>query len=123
MPSILSTLRDRAYVRMDRNRFIPEDKGRLVTTFLASFFGRYVEYDFTADLEEKLDKVSAGELSWKQLLRDFWKDFSAAIGETKDLKITACDQRARRDSGPAYFPDALQTARTRANVPIAAWVG
>ena len=86
MPSILSTLRDRAYVRMDRSRFYPEDKGRLVTTFLNSFFHRYVEYDFTADLEEKLDEVSAGELDWKQLLRDFWKDFSAAVGETKDLQ-------------------------------------
>ena len=62
--SILSTLRDRAYVRMDRNRFIPEDKGRIVTAFLTSFFKHYVEYDFTADLEEKLDEVSAGELSW-----------------------------------------------------------
>jgi DNA topoisomerase-1 len=86
--SILSTLRDRAYVKMDRGRFIPEDKGRLVTAFLATFFSRYVEYGFTADLEEKLDEVSAGELNWKQLLRDFWRDFSAAIGETKDLKIS-----------------------------------
>jgi DNA topoisomerase-1 len=86
--SILSVLRDRAYVRMDRNRFIPEDKGRIVTTFLMNFFKKYVEYDFTADLEEKLDEVSAGDLDWKQLMRDFWRDFSAAIGETKDLRIT-----------------------------------
>ena len=85
--SILSTLRDRAYVRMDRQRFIPEDKGRLVTTFLNSFFKRYVAYDFTADLEEKLDEVSAGKLDWKKLLRDFWTEFSATVGETKDLKI------------------------------------
>ncbi|MDE3114635.1 MAG: type I DNA topoisomerase, partial [Pseudomonadota bacterium] len=86
--SILSTLRDRAYVRMERNRFIPEDKGRLVTSFLSSFFGHYVEYSFTADLEEKLDEVSAGELPWKKLLADFWHDFSAAIAGTKDLKIS-----------------------------------
>ena len=85
--SILSTLRDRAYVRMDRQRFIPEDKGRLVTTFLNSFFKRYVAYDFTADLEEKLDEISGGKLDWKTLLRDFWTEFSAAVGETKDLKI------------------------------------
>jgi DNA topoisomerase-1 len=85
--SILSTLRDRAYVKMDRQRFMPEDKGRLVTTFLNSFFKRYVAYDFTADLEEKLDEVSAGALNWKTLLRDFWTEFSAAVGETKDLKI------------------------------------
>ena len=104
--SILSTLRDRAYVRMDRNRFIPEDKGRLVTTFLTKFFGRYVQYGFTADLEEKLDEVSAGELGWKTLLRDFWKDFSAAIDETKELKtsqvITALDEIL----GPHIFPPA-----------------
>ncbi len=85
--TILSTLRDRAYVRQDRGRFFPEDKGRLVTTFLQSFFKRYVEYDFTADLEEKLDEVSAGNADWKALLRDFWTDFSAAVAGTKDLKI------------------------------------
>ncbi len=102
--SILSTLRDRAYVKMDRNRFIPEDKGRLVTTFLASFFKRYVEYDFTADLEEKLDEVSAGDLDWKQLLRDFWKDFSAAVGETKDLKISQVIDELDHVLGPHIFP-------------------
>ncbi|HWU27400.1 MAG TPA: type I DNA topoisomerase [Rhizomicrobium sp.] len=104
--SILSTLRDRAYVRMDRNRFIPEDKGRIVTTFLTNFFGRYVQYGFTADLEDKLDEVSAGELGWKTLLRDFWSDFSAAIEETKGLKtsqvITALDEIL----GPHIFPPA-----------------
>src|SRR6202041_3110483 len=84
--TILSVLRERAYVRMDRGRFVPEDKGRIVTSFLKSFFSRYVQYDFTADLEEKLDEVSAGALPWKQLLRDFWKDFSAAIDEAKDLR-------------------------------------
>ena len=104
--SILSTLRDRAYVKMDRNRFIPEDKGRLVTTFLASFFKRYVEYDFTADLEEKLDEVSAGDLNWKQLLRDFWKDFSAAVGETKDLKISQVIDELDSVLGPHIFPEA-----------------
>ena len=70
--SILPVLRDREYVRMDKKRLIPEDKGRLVTAFLESFFARYVEYDFTADLEEKLDQISDGELDWKELLRDFW---------------------------------------------------
>jgi DNA topoisomerase-1 len=101
--SILSTLRDRAYVRMERNRFIPEDKGRIVTTFLTNFFRRYVEYGFTADLEEKLDEVSAGELDWKQLLRDFWRDFSAAIGETKDLKISDVITALDEVLGPHLF--------------------
>jgi len=102
--SILSTLRDRAYVRMDRNRFIPEDKGRLVTAFLTSFFGRYVEYGFTADLEEKLDEVSAGGLKYKDLLRDFWRDFSAAIGEAKDLKISNVIDELNDILGPHIFP-------------------
>jgi DNA topoisomerase-1 len=102
--SIISTLRDRAYVRMDRQRFIPEDKGRLVTTFLNSFFHRYVAYDFTADLEEKLDEVSDGKLDWKQLLRDFWKDFSAAVGETKDLKISQVIDELDQVLGPHIFP-------------------
>ncbi len=102
--SILSTLRDRAYVRMDRTRFYPEEKGRLVTTFLNSFFPRYVAYDFTADLEEKLDEVSAGDLNWKQLLRDFWKDFSAAVGETKDLKISQVIDELDSVLGPHIFP-------------------
>jgi len=102
--TILSTLRDRAYVRMDRSRFYPEDKGRLVTTFLNSFFPRYVAYDFTADLEEKLDEVSAGDLDWKQLLRDFWKDFSAAVGETKDLKISQVIDELDSVLSPHIFP-------------------
>jgi len=102
--SIISTLRDRAYVRMDRQRFVPEDKGQLVTTFLNSFFHRYVAYDFTADLEEKLDEVSDGKLDWKQLLRDFWKDFSAAVGETKDLKISQVIDELDHVLGPHIFP-------------------
>jgi DNA topoisomerase-1 len=103
--SILSTLRDRAYVRMDRNRFVPEDKGRIVTAFLTSFFKRYVEYDFTADLEEKLDEVSAGELSWKQLLRDFWKNFHAAAEDTKNLKFSDVIDALDAILGPHMFPE------------------
>ena len=102
--SILSVLRDRAYVRMDRNRFFPEDKGRIVTAFLKSFFTRYVEYSFTADLEEKLDEVSAGELNYKKLLADFWRDFSAAIGDTKDLKISQVIDTLNEIIGPHIFP-------------------
>jgi DNA topoisomerase-1 len=83
--SVLTVLRDREYVRMDKNRFIPEDKGRLVTVFLEEFFLKYVEYDFTADLEEKLDLVSAGELDWKVLLREFWKDFHPKTEEILGL--------------------------------------
>ena len=86
--AILTVLKDRGYVKMDQRRLVPEDKGRLVTAFLESFFTRYVQYDFTADLEEQLDKVSAGDKNWKQLLADFWKDFSGQIDETRELRVT-----------------------------------
>jgi DNA topoisomerase-1 len=103
--SILTVLRDRDYVRMEKNRFIPEDKGRLVTAFLEQFFHKYVEYDFTADLEGQLDKVSAGELDWKQLLRDFWKDFYAAVGEIGELRVTHVLDALNESLGPHIFPD------------------
>ncbi len=103
--SILSVLRDRAYVRMEKNRFVPEDAGRLVTAFLEQFFARYVEYDFTAGLEEKLDLVSAGDLDWKALLREFWTGFHAAVGEIGALRmgdvLTALDTAL----APHIFPD------------------
>ncbi|MGH6879232.1 MAG: topoisomerase C-terminal repeat-containing protein, partial [Rhizomicrobium sp.] len=102
--TILSVLRDRAYVRMERGRFVPEDKGRIVTTFLKSFFSRYVQYDFTADLEEKLDEVAEGGLAWKQLLRDFWKDFSAAIDGAKDLRLSQVITELDEMLAPHIFP-------------------
>src|SRR5712691_4958700 len=77
--SIIQVLQDREYVRLDKRRFVPEDRGRLVTAFLTSFFERYVEYNFTADLENQLDEVSGGRVDWKELLRDFWRDFSSAV--------------------------------------------
>ena len=103
--SILTVLRDRAYVRMDKNRFVPEDKGRLVTAFLEQFFRRYVEYDFTADLEEKLDLVSAGELNWKALLREFWTHFHAAVGEIGELRMGQVLEALNEALGPHIFPD------------------
>jgi DNA topoisomerase-1 len=103
--SILSVLRDRAYVRMEKSRFVPEDKGRLVTAFLEQFFRRYVEYDFTADLEEKLDLVSAGELDWKALLRDFWQGFNAAVGEIGELRMGQVIEALDVALGPHILPD------------------
>ncbi|MFD1344404.1 type I DNA topoisomerase [Litorisediminicola beolgyonensis] len=85
--SVITTIQDREYVRKDKNRLFPEDKGRIVTIFLLNFFKRYVEYDFTAALEEELDDVSAGEADYKELLSKFWRDFSAAIAETSELRI------------------------------------
>ena len=112
--SILTVLRDRAYVRMDKNRFIPEDKGRLVTAFLEQFFGRYVEYDFTAALEEKLDLVSAGELDWKTLLREFWTDFQAAVAEIGELRTTHVLDALNDALGPLIFPPREDGADPRA---------
>ncbi len=86
--STLATLEDRGYVRLDQKRLIPEDKGRLVTAFLENFFRRYVEYDFTAGLEERLDIISDGKLDWKAFLRDFWQQFAADIDGTKDLRVS-----------------------------------
>jgi DNA topoisomerase I len=86
--SILQVLKDRKYVRLDKRRLVPEDRGRVVVAFLESFFAKYVEYDFTAGLEEQLDLVSNSEMAWRDLLRDFWKDFIGAVDGTKDLKIS-----------------------------------
>ncbi|MCH8173311.1 MAG: type I DNA topoisomerase, partial [Proteobacteria bacterium] len=86
--SILSVLRRRNYVRMEKKRFVPEDNGIVVTAFLESFFDRYVEYDFTANLEEQLDKISAGQLNWKEVLRAFWQDFQARTDEVLNVRTT-----------------------------------
>ena len=88
-----------------RKRMIPEDKGRLVTAFLTSFFKRYVEFDFTADLEEQLDLISADKLKWKDVLRDFWKDFTGNVDEIKDLRITEVLDALNELLGPHVFPD------------------
>ncbi len=102
--STLAVLRERDYVRLDKKRLVPEDKGRLVVAFLESFFARYVEYDFTADLEEKLDLVSNNEIDWKTLLRDFWRDFSAAVDGTKDLRTSQVLDSLNDLLGPHVFP-------------------
>ncbi|WP_422050426.1 type I DNA topoisomerase [Shimia sp.] len=86
--SVITTIQDREYVRKDKNRLFPEDKGRIVTIFLLNFFRTYVGYEFTANLEEELDDVSAGNRDYKNVLARFWKDFSAAIGETSELRIS-----------------------------------
>jgi DNA topoisomerase I len=102
--SILQVLQDRKYVRLDKKRFIPEDRGRVVTAFLESFFQRYVEYNFTADLENQLDDISDGRISWQKVLEDFWRDFSAAVAGTKDLSITQVLDTLDEELGPHFFP-------------------
>jgi DNA topoisomerase-1 len=102
--SILQVLRDRNYVRMDKKRFIPEDRGRVVTAFLQRFFTRYVDYDFTANLEEELDAIAGGHASWKEALRQFWIDFSRVIEQTKELKISEVIDNMDAELGPHFFP-------------------
>ncbi|MCH2037924.1 MAG: type I DNA topoisomerase, partial [Rickettsiales bacterium] len=85
--SIISVLQDRSYVRLDKKRFIPEDRGRIVTAFLSNFFKRYVEYDFTANLENELDQISSGDIEWKDVLRKFWSDFIVNIDAVKEKEI------------------------------------
>ncbi|THD50099.1 MAG: type I DNA topoisomerase [Bradyrhizobium sp.] len=102
--STLAVLRDRDYVRIEKKRLVPEDKGRLVTAFLESFFGKYVGYDFTAQLEEKLDQVSNSEIDWKSLLREFWTDFSQALAGTKELRTTQVLDSLNELLGPHVFP-------------------
>ncbi|MFK0383171.1 type I DNA topoisomerase [Agrobacterium sp. NPDC090273] len=100
----LKTLSDREYIIVDKRKLIPHSRGRLVTAFLESFFTKYVEYDFTAALEEKLDRISAGELDWKQVLRDFWTDFFAQIEDTKELRVTNVLDALNEVLAPLVFP-------------------
>ena len=102
--AILQVLKDRGYVRLDKKRLVAEDKGRIVVAFLESFFSRYVEYDFTADLEEQLDRVSNAEIDWREVLRDFWTGFIAAVGDIKDLRISQVIDALNDMLAPHIFP-------------------
>ncbi|WP_137931001.1 type I DNA topoisomerase [Mesorhizobium comanense] len=102
--AILKTLEDRDYVAIDKRRLVPQAKGRLLSAFLESFFERYVEYDFTASLEEKLDEISDGKLAWKDVLRDFWKDFSGAVADIKELRVTDVLDALNEELAPLVFP-------------------
>ncbi|MEZ5796233.1 MAG: type I DNA topoisomerase [Paracoccaceae bacterium] len=112
--SILTTIVDRDYVRKEKNRLFPEDKGRLVTAFLSNFFHRYVEYDFTADLETELDDVSAGERDYKDVLARFWRDFSAAVAETADLRIGEVLEKIDDFLAPHLYPPRADGSDPRA---------
>ncbi len=103
--SILSVLQERNYVRLDQRRFIPEDRGRLVTAFLEQYFKRYVEYNFTADLENQLDEISGGHIDWKKVLEDFWQLFSASVEDTKELRISDVIEALDAELGQHFFPD------------------
>ncbi len=103
--AILQVLQDRDYVALDKRRFVPQDRGRLVTAFLTSFFERYVEYNFTAELENQLDDISGGRIDWKEVLRNFWRDFSDAIDGTKELTVKQVLNALDDGLGRHFFPD------------------
>ena len=102
--SILQTLKDREYVRVEKGRFVPEESGRLVTAFLERFFERYVSYDYTAELEEELDDVSGGRLDWQKLLDDFWRDFQPKAGEVMDQKPSEITEALDEFLAPWLYP-------------------
>jgi DNA topoisomerase-1 len=100
----LAVLQDRGYVSLDKKRLIAEAKGRIVTAFLEAFFARYVEYDFTAQMEDELDKISAGDAAWKDVLRAFWQAFSGTVEDVSKLRITEVLDRLNELLGPFIFP-------------------
>ncbi|MCC6890766.1 MAG: type I DNA topoisomerase [Hyphomicrobiales bacterium] len=102
--SILQVLKDRGYVRIEKKRLVPEDKGRVLTAFLESFFSRYVEYGFTADLEEQLDRIANNEIAWRELLRDFWREFTNAVGDIKELRVAQVIDALDEMLSPHLFP-------------------
>ncbi len=112
--STMATLVDRDYVRIEKKALVPEDKGRLVTAFLEQFFKRYVEYDYTAGLEEKLDLISDHKLAWKDVLREFWTEFTGQIAETKELRVTDVLDALNELLGPHIFPDKGDGSDSRA---------
>lgn len=103
--SIINTLQDRDYVELQNKQFHPMDRGRIVTAFLLNFFQKYVEYDFTANLEEQLDEISAGNLDWIQVLNQFWEQFHKAIDEAGKLRISEVLDKLNIDLAPMLFPD------------------
>ncbi len=102
--SIMQVLQDRNYVVLDKRRFVPEDRGRLVTAFLKGFFARYVDYDFTANMEAELDAISSGHLAWKVSLRQFWTDFKAAVDGTANLRVSEVLDYLDETLGAHFFP-------------------
>ncbi len=111
--SILTVLQDRNYVRLENKRFMPEDRGRLVTAFLTSFFERYVDSNFTASLEEQLDDISGGRADWRAVMQAFWEHFSRAVEQTRDLKISDVIDALDQDLGQHFFPTRADGADPR----------
>ncbi len=103
--SVLQTLKDRSYVTLEKNRFIPAESGRLVTSFLERFFERYVSYDFTAGLEDSLDDISGGRAEWQKVLEAFWRDFKPKATEVMEQKPSEVTAALDEFLGPWLFPE------------------
>lgn len=112
--SIIQVLQNRKYVVLDKKQFHPEDRGRIVTAFLKNYFLRYVEFDFTANLEDQLDEISNGTRIWKDVLSQFWDAFNQAINNTKDLSITQVLDTLDRELGNLFFPAQDEQTREKA---------
>ena len=102
--SILQVLVNRNYVEKDRGKHIPQERGRILTAFLNNFFGQYIEYDFTADLEKKLDKVSDGKLDYKTLLEDFWNGFKPHLNKMSELEREKILEALEKELADLFFP-------------------
>jgi DNA topoisomerase-1 len=103
--STIQTLRDREYVRAEKNRLVPEESGRLLTAFLERFFERYVSYDFTAHLEDELDDISGGRMGWREVLEEFWRDFKPKTAEVMEQKPSEITAAIDDFLSPWLFPD------------------
>ncbi|MBW8841678.1 MAG: type I DNA topoisomerase [Sphingomonadales bacterium] len=103
--SIIQTLKDRDYVRVEKNRFFAEESGRLVTAFLERFFEKYVSFDFTAGLEDELDEISGGRAEWQKVLEAFWRDFKPRTAEVMEFKPSEVTQQLDQFLAPYLFPD------------------
>ena len=103
--SIIQTLKDREYVRAEKNRLVPEESGRLLTAFLERFFERYVSYDFTAHLEDELDDISGGRMGWREVLEEFWRDFKPKTTEVLERKPSEITAAIDDFLAPWLFPD------------------
>ncbi len=121
--SIMQVIEKRGYVVKDNKRFIPEHRGRIVSTFLENFFSRYVEYDFTASLENQLDEVSDGKLEWRLLLRQFWTHFASSTDEAMNLSVPEVMAKLDNELEQLFFtPDENgNIARTLQNAGQAGW--
>ena len=103
--STIQVLKDRAYVRVEKNRFFAEESGRLLTAFLERFFDRYVAYDFTAGLEDQLDEISAGDANWQRVLEAFWRDFKPKTAEVMEQKPSDITAELDKFLAPYLFPE------------------